>query len=88
MFDRISNRLFLWYVPCLLTLPLAFVLIFVKDNPTNKFGEALRNQVEERLTFFEVIIPAFLFSPPSLNSPSVSVNVNRQEPPPPKTQTQ
>jgi nucleolar protein 56 len=29
------------------------IITFI-DVPTNKFGEALRAQVEERLTFFEV----------------------------------
>lgn len=29
------------------------VIIIFQDNPTSKFGEALRGQVEERLLFFE-----------------------------------
>jgi len=31
-----------------------FLIIHTLDNPTAKFGEALRGQVEERLAFFEV----------------------------------
>jgi nucleolar protein 56 len=33
------------------------VLILQADHPTPKFGEALRNQVEERLNFFDSGVP-------------------------------
>lgn len=40
---------------CVLTYDLKYVVpLSISDNPTNKYGEALRAQVEERLAFYEV----------------------------------
>jgi nucleolar protein 56 len=36
---------------------MTFISSFLSDNPTSKFGEALRSQVEERLNFFETGAP-------------------------------
>lgn len=36
------------------TGPGLLATFFSSDNPTNKYGEALRAQVEERLAFYEV----------------------------------
>jgi len=52
MLDRLPDRLLLWHVYRVWFLLLADLAI---DVPTNKFGEALRAQMEERLNFFEVI---------------------------------
>jgi nucleolar protein 56 len=35
----------------------SFLLTILPENPTSKFGEALRAQVEERLNFFENGVP-------------------------------
>jgi nucleolar protein 56 len=59
MLHRIPHRLLLWYENRTLRLSLIVYLTCIPttDTPTPKFGEALRQQVEERLTFFETGAP-------------------------------
>ena len=52
MLNCLEDRLLLWYAQCILPFD-QNVLINITEAPTSKFGEALRQQVEERLLFFE-----------------------------------
>lgn len=63
MFDCVADRLLLRYV-VIHSFPNVLIL-FWADNPTAKFGEALRGQVEERLEFFEK------GTPPSKNADAI-----------------